>query len=221
MTSVSYIVPARNEERYIQDALEAIYSLDTDREFEVIVVDGGSDDDTREIARSYGADVYIQPEDSTGSIALGRDLGASYASGEWFAFIDADTEVLPGHLDEMLEFAESNELVAATSRVRMTDVYRAKLMQLTINQGFRRMTNPVLPGFNFFVDSDTYFESGGFPDVPNEDTAFSMKLSRYGDTDYHPDVLVESSGRRIAELGLTGTLIHYLLLDLGRYWADY
>ncbi len=94
-------------------------------------------------------------------------------------------------------------------------------MQWTLNHVFSRFRRPVLPGFNFFVDAEAYEEADGFPDVPNEDTAFSLRISRYGDTAYHPDVLVASSGRRVAELGLTGTLLHYLFLDVGRYWADY
>ncbi|MDY7080994.1 MAG: glycosyltransferase, partial [Halobacteria archaeon] len=206
---------------YIGRTLESIRSLNTSREYELIVVDGGSEDGTRDIAREYGATVYDQPEEIRGSIGLGRDYGARKSEGDWLAFVDADTAVYPNHLDEMLEFAESNGLVAATSRCRMTDVWRAKLMQATLNQIFSRMRRPVLPGFNFFVERQTYFGAGGFPDVPNEDTAFSLKLANYGDTAYHSEVLVESSGRRIAELGLTGTLIHYVLLDIGRYWAEY
>lgn len=66
-----------------------------------------------------------------------------------------------------------------------------------------------------------YAAAGGFPDVPNEDTAFSRHLGREYQTAYHPDVLVETSGRRIHRYGLTGTLLHYVYLDIGRIRAEY
>ncbi|MFW5928996.1 MAG: glycosyltransferase [Halobacteriota archaeon] len=216
--TASYVVPALDEEAYIGECLESIYGLKTDESYEVLVVDGGSSDATREIARESGARVVMQEGEGIGDA---RDLGARHADGDWLAFVDADTIVDSRHLDEMLAFATENDLVAATSRVRMVDCYRAKLMQWTLNHLFSRFRRPVLPGFNFFVDADVYDEAGGFPDVPNEDTAFSLRVARHGDTAYHPEVLVNSSGRRVAELGLTGTLLHYLLLDAGRYWAEY
>jgi hypothetical protein len=101
------------------------------------------------------------------------------------------------------------------------DGLRPTLMQATINRVFPRLRRPILPGFNFFVDADVYSAAGGFPDVPNEDTAFSRHLARQYATAYHPDVLVESSGRRIHRDGLTRTLLHYVYLDVGRMRADY
>jgi glycosyltransferase involved in cell wall biosynthesis len=216
--TASYVVPALDEEGYVDDALASIAALETDEPYEVLVVDGGSDDATREIARDHGARVIEQPGEGIGDA---RDLGARHADGDWLAFVDADTTVAPRHLDAMLGFLRDDDLVAASSRVRMTECWRAKLMQATINRVFPLLSRPVLPGFNCVVDADVYRDADGFPDVPNEDTAFSMRLARHGDTAYHPEVLVHSSGRRVAELGLTGTLLHYLLLDLGRYWADY
>lgn len=119
----------------------------------------------------------------------------------------------------MLAFVKRKELVAASSRCRMTGPHRAKAMEWTINHVFPRLAAPVLPGFNTFVRRDAFERVGGFPDVPNEDTAFSRRLGRAAPTGYCPEVLVESSGRRIANLGLTWTLFHYLRLDWGRLRA--
>ncbi len=98
----------------------------------------------------------------------------------------------------------------------MTGPLRAKVMERTINHVFPRLERPILPGFNFFVHREAFLEAGGFPEVPNEDTAFSRALGRQLPTGYHDSVLVESSGRRIADSGLTGTLVHYVSLDAGR-----
>lgn len=214
----SFVVPAKNEAAYLPETLASIRDQRTDRPYEVIVVDGDSDDATAEIAARY--DAALVEQSGTG-IGDARHRGAERARGEWLAFVDADTAVRPEYLDSMLDFVRAEGLTAASSRCRMTGPARAKLMEATINHVFPRLARPVLPGFNCFVRRDAYFAAGGFPDVPNEDTAFSRKLARTEPTGYHPAVLVETSARRIADSGLTGTLFHYLRLDWGRIRAEY
>jgi glycosyltransferase involved in cell wall biosynthesis len=214
---VSFVVPAKNEAAYLRDTLESIAALETDYAYEVIVADGNSTDGTRAIASEFGATVV---EGAGSSIAAGRNRGAERARGEWLAFVDADTRVRPGYLTGMLGFVESNGLAAGSSACRMTGPWRAKLMEATINHVFPRLERPVLPGFNFFVHREAFREAGGFPEVSNEDTAFSRRLAREVPTGYHDAVLVESSGRRIADSGLTGTLWHYVSLDLERLRAS-
>jgi len=211
------VVPARDEAAYLADCLAAIEAQRTDRALEVIVVDGDSDDATPEIAREYGATVVEGPGESIGE---GRALGARHAAGDWLVFVDADTVLDPAFLEEVLDYAEADDLAAASARCRM-DGLRPKLVQATINRVFPHLRRPILPGFAFVVDRAVYEAEGGFPNVPNEDTAFSRRLGREYATGYHPDVLVETSGRRIHRLGLTGTLLHYLRLDAGRIRADY
>lgn len=210
---VSFVVPTHNEGEYLRSALASIAGLDTGYEHEVIVVDGGSTDDTRAIAREYDATVLEEPDSSIGQA---RNRGAARANGEWLAFVDADTELRANYLTAMVGFVESNALAAASSHCRITGPLRATLMAATINSVFPRLERPILPGFNTFVHARAFDEVGGFPDVPNEDTAFSRRLAKRYPTGYYPDVLVESSGRRIAADGLTGTLWHYLRLDAGR-----
>ena len=84
---VSVIVPTLNEERYLPAALMAIENQ-TYYDTEVIVVDNGSDDNTVDIAREYGARVVRNPEYN---LALSRNLGAEHSSGEILVFQDADT----------------------------------------------------------------------------------------------------------------------------------
>lgn len=215
--AVSFVVPARNEAEYLPATLESVRGLETEHTHETIVVDGDSDDGTPQVAAEHGARVV----DGGGEgIGHGRDAGARAADGDWLAFVDADTTLSTDYLDTMLEHAEERELAAASSRCRMRGP-RARLMQATINHAFPRMDRPILPGFNFFVRRSVYEESGGFPNVPNEDTAFSRRLGETERIGYCPEVLVETSPRRIVDAGLTGTLYHYLRLDWGRYRTDY
>ncbi|AEH36778.1 glycosyltransferase [Halopiger xanaduensis] len=214
---VSVVVPARNEADYLRGTLASLAGLDTDYEYEVLVVDGDSSDATPAIAREYGATVLEGPGTS---IAAGRNYGARRASGDWLAFVDADTRVRADYLTELLGYAEATGLAAASSRCRIAGPRRAKIMEATINYVFPRLERPILPGFNLLVHRSAFEDAGGFPDVPNEDTAFSRRLGRRYPTGYCPEVLVESSGRRIEAQGLTGTLVHYLRLDRERLRAS-
>lgn len=218
MQDVTFVVPARDEEDHIEDCLTSIQEMETTYSYEIIVVDGGSMDLT--LPRAYQHDVRIVHQQGEGR-ATGRNLGAEYADGEYLAFIDADTQVHPDYLDEMIPFLEREQLIAATSRVRYTGDPRAKLIQLTLNQVSPRLARPVLPGFNFFIRRSDFQRTGGFPETVNEDTAYSMRLAEHGRTGVHPDVLVETSGRRVRRYGITLTGLYYLKKDLRRKLDGY
>ena len=61
MIEISVLVLTKNEARNVGACLEAIFSQQTSAEFEVIVVDSGSSDETLEIARQYPAKIYEIP----------------------------------------------------------------------------------------------------------------------------------------------------------------
>ena len=211
--AVSFVVPARNEVDYLDGTLASIGSQTTARPYEVVVADGDSTDGTRTVARRHGAAVV---REGGHSIASGRNRGAAAADGEWLVFVDADTTLAPEYLERMLSFADREELAAASSRCRIAGPRRAKAMEWTINHAFPRLSSPILPGFNTVVRREAFERVGGFPEVPNEDTAFSRRLGRRARTAYHPATLATTSGRRVADAGLTGTLLHYLRLDVRR-----
>ncbi len=213
---VSVVIPARNEARYLPQTLSAL-TRQGNVPFETIVIDGNSSDRTREVARSFGVQLFEQT--GTG-IGAARHEGAERARGEWIAFVDADTQPTPSYLMEMLSFVAQEDLDAATSRCRVVGSRRGKAKQVVVNRVFPHLRRPILPGFNFFVSATVYAESGGFPNVPNEDTAYSRTLAVDYDVAYHPEILVETSGRRFSESGLTGALYHYLRLDVGRLRAN-
>jgi glycosyltransferase involved in cell wall biosynthesis len=207
---VSFVIPTYEEQASLPATFRSIRALNTDYPYEVLVVDGGSTDATRDVARKHSATVYRR--DGTG-VGASRHIGAKHASGEWLAFIDADTTVRPIYLDTMLEFIEAAELDGATSRCRVVGCRRAKLAEWTVNYLFPHLSVPILPGFNCFVTRTAYFAVGGFSDVPNEDIAFSRRLGQTHRTAYCPVILVETSARRIESLGLTQTVLCYLIVN--------
>ena len=98
MTAVSVIIPTYNRVRMLGDALQSVLNQ-TWRDFELIVVDDGSTDGTRELLNGFGDKLKVLSGPRHG-VAAARNLGASAAKGYWLAFLDSDDLWLP----EKLEF---------------------------------------------------------------------------------------------------------------------
>lgn len=85
MGKVSAVIIARNEEKMIGEALESVSFCD-----EIILIDNGSKDKTKEIAEEKGAKVY---EIKTTDFSELRNLGKEKAIGDWILYVDADERV--------------------------------------------------------------------------------------------------------------------------------
>ena len=86
---VSVIIPVYNYERYLGEALESVLGQ-TYRNLEVIVVDDGSTDQSREVARSFAARGVVYCHQNHAGIGPARNKGVELARGEFLAFLDAD-----------------------------------------------------------------------------------------------------------------------------------
>ncbi|HUV98280.1 MAG TPA: glycosyltransferase, partial [Candidatus Paceibacterota bacterium] len=89
MKKISVIVPTFNEEKYIRPTLESLAGQSY-RDFELIIKDGLSTDNTVEISREF-ADTVISAKDV--SIGDARNQGVRSAKGEVLVFLDADTSL--------------------------------------------------------------------------------------------------------------------------------
>ena len=108
--SYSIIIPARNEAENLKRLLPSILAHSSIHQ-EVLVVDDDSDDNTSEIARSYGVKVVIPPpipSDWQGK-SWACYHGAKEASGKTLFFLDADTWFSPDGPNRIIQFAEAQE----------------------------------------------------------------------------------------------------------------
>jgi glycosyltransferase involved in cell wall biosynthesis len=211
---VSFILPARNEADQLPATLTAIRQQDTTASYETIVVDGASSDQTSAIARDMGARVI---ESSGNGFGYARNRGAEHARGEWLVFIDADTRIDTQYLDTMLAFVTERDLDAATSRWRFSEPRGARARFVEAIQPFFVHHNPpILYGFHAFVAKEIFTAAGGYPNILNEDIAFSHRVAEHGSIGVCPETLVSTSPRRLYQLGLTKLLIHYLRQDIQR-----
>jgi len=103
MPTVSVIVPTYNRVHLLGRALQSIVTQ-TYGDFEVIVVDDGSTDNTGDFIRNFSAlDIrYIRHEKNKGEAAA-RNTGVLAAKGEFIAFLDSDDEWLPEKLQKQMD----------------------------------------------------------------------------------------------------------------------
>ncbi len=102
---VSVLVPARNEGRHIARCLDGVLNQDYPRErMEVIVADGMSSDDTRDITASYAArDGRVRVIDNPrGIVATGLNAALALARGEVIVRVDAHTEYAPDYVRQCI-----------------------------------------------------------------------------------------------------------------------
>jgi len=163
--SVSFVVPARNEAEHVGETLDAIRATG---DHELVVVDGNSDDATPDIAREHGARVVTDRGTGQGRA---RHVGALAATGDWFAFVDADTVVHPDYARRLLAFVRERDLACARSRCRVAGGWRTRPFQALFNHVLPRLSPPPLPWFNVFVNRNAYFDVSGFRTGPNEDVS--------------------------------------------------
>ncbi len=101
---LSIVIPTLNEEANIGTTIDALKRAGIKYRYDIIVVDGGSEDATIEEARVRGAEI-VKSEPGRGKQLV---VGGMRAKGEWFLFLHADTELSHGWFDEAENFMKDD-----------------------------------------------------------------------------------------------------------------
>ena len=114
MSSVeaSVVIPAHDEAHRLRRCLDPVLAIAADRDWEVLVVDDGSTDDTCELATALGARTVRR--ERAGGVAAARNAGAAEARGDVLVFVDADVVAPPETLSRLVEVLAADPRVAAT-----------------------------------------------------------------------------------------------------------
>lgn len=121
---VSVVVPSYNHARYVADAVGSALSQDLEQPYEVVVVDDGSDDGSRELlTRRFGDDPRVRLElRSNHGISATFNRGLELARGTWVGFCCSDDRWHPGHLRAALESLAANRpALVCFGRARIVD----------------------------------------------------------------------------------------------------
>ena len=102
---VSVLIPCYNAGRYLAAALDSVLAQ-TYRDFEIIVVDDGSEDDSAAVAARYPQVQYFYHTHS--GISVTRNLAISKARGEILVFLDADDLWVPEKLEKQVAYLDSH-----------------------------------------------------------------------------------------------------------------
>lgn len=186
-TPLSVVIPARNSEATLGRVLEAL-GRELDKADQLIVVDDGSTDGTRELAGSMKAAVI--PNSGRPGAAGARNTGAKKASGDWLLFVDSDAVAPPGWRG-MLQSAMDGgpEAVQATySREAVGEdaatFYKNFYYYYTFTRRIRTRFITGCGTFFFAVNRTRFMELGGFDDrIPGatvEDADFAARLTGSG-----------------------------------------
>ncbi len=123
LAKVSVIVPAYNVSAYITDALKSL-ERQSFREFEVLIVDDGSTDNTAEIIKSFcqrDSRFHLLPKQN-GGLASARNYGISHAQGEYIALLDGDdiyrVDKLATHVFQLDRSKEIGVVYSASRAIR-------------------------------------------------------------------------------------------------------
>lgn len=211
----SVIVPALNEEKYIEACLKSISRQTLPRNnYEIIVSDGGSNDRTVEIARRYADRVIVSKRRG---IWWGRNQGAKFAKGKYLVFIDADTRIKENYL-EMVHKHLENGVVGLTAAYKIEGTgLKIRFLEylscyyLWLNS---EIDNASLIGINLCVPKDVFMRVGGFRDYALEDAALGRELRKIGQTCFLMEKLVSTSPRRLDAYGVVGLCRYYFELGL-------
>ena len=125
---VSVIIPTYNREKIITRAIDSVFAQ-TYRDFEIVVLDDGSQDNTKAVAQAYGPKVHYFYQDNKG-IAGARNAGMHQTAGDYIAFLDSDDYWLPGKLERQMalfrQHPEYGMVGCQCGAVQIDGTYREK-----------------------------------------------------------------------------------------------
>ncbi len=196
---ISVIIPALNEAQNIE---AAIRSAQTDG-VEIIVVDGGSSDDTAKRAQALGARLIVSPPGR----ARQMNSGARLAKGKWLFFLHADSILPPGYAANVF-FAFFDQQTVAGAFSLKSDVPSPGLSIINWLVHIRTKYFQMPYGDQaLFVRKSVFQSLGGFPDVPvAEDLLFVQRLRRLGRIVAMPAAVI-TSARRWHRVGILRALL--------------
>lgn len=144
MPKVSIIIPAYNAEKYIIATLESILAQNYS-DFECVVVDDGSSDNTLAVVRTFNdARVKMVAQPNSGGPAKPRNVGIAAASGDYIFIFDSDDIMMPQKLKTYMDLFEQNSSVDVIfSDFQVIDEQGKVLSEsfLSEYQSFRRICN--------------------------------------------------------------------------------
>ncbi|MCU0538215.1 MAG: TIGR04283 family arsenosugar biosynthesis glycosyltransferase, partial [Hydrococcus sp. Prado102] len=200
-----------NEAEIIQ---KTISKIQHELEIEILVVDGGSQDNTVELVQNLGVKAICSPQAGR---ANQMNFGALLATGDILLFLHADTCLPDGYLDLVTKTLSNPETIAGAFELAIDSPKKSlRLLEKMVNLRSRFLSLPY-GDQAFFLKASVFQEINGFADLPiMEDFEFIQRLKKKGKIRI-VSAKVITSGRRWQKLGVVKTTIINQLIILGYY----
>lgn len=215
---ISVIVPTYNEEQNIERCLRSLANQTVPKEtYEVIVVDGNSKDQTRELAEPLADAVFIQKSKRVGGA---RNDGAMAASGEIIATTDADCIIPPDWVERIARNFAEREIVQLYGMVYpIEEGFWNRLSLAGANTfswvGYHTRTIYFTLGCNTAFDRDAFMEAGMYRCIDaGDDLEIAQRMRKLGKVYLDPGLKVGFSMRRYEQFGTLKSIAEWLYIVL-------
>ena len=203
---VSVIIPVYNDSERLFELLGSLDCQSYGREnYEIIVVDNGSDEDPKQIADKF--DVTLLYEKDIQSSYAARNKGIGLARGDIYAFIDSDCKACDNWISEGIKALQQTNASIVGGKVVFTFSPKkraAEYYDASTNFQFEeKIKRGTCGGGNLFVKKDVFDSIGLFPQniKSGGDVLFTMKATQSGfELVYAPDACVYHPTRSFSQL---------------------
>jgi len=214
---ISVVIPTYNEEKNIEACLKAMTSQTLPREeYEVIIVDYKSKDNTCKIAEEYADKVIQQKSKGVGGA---RNDGAAASRGEIIATTDADVIVPKDWLEKIRRDLQRPGVIAVYGPQKpIENSLRAKMFFWLMKWSglvVQLIGQPYMGGPNSAFKREAFEKVGGYSDLPmQDDVEIGFRVKKHGKIHYDMGNPVAVSARRFEKFGYLNTIWNWKKGDL-------
>lgn len=196
---ISIITPCYNGEKYIAQTIESVLAQ-THKEWEMIVIDDGSKDNSAEVIRTYSekcSKIKLIQQKNAGSAAA-RNHGIRLAEGRYIALLDADDLWEPEFLEKQIQFMREKNAVCVYSSYRYIDANSKEILRPVICR--QKITTKNMMVTNYIGCLTGLYDSSKYGKIylheelksMRDDYAYWLDIVRLEDAAYgNPEILAK------------------------------
>lgn len=212
----SFIIPALNEEINLDLCLKSLMKQ-THKDFEVILIDGGSKDRTIEIARQYGITVIEVEKTRVHDVSVAKNVGVKNSNGNYLFFLDADMVLESNCIEVLRDIFLTDDVVGVSLRVLPYKGTTIENILYEFNNILCKFSNLIkIYQISYFschcYRKDSFIKVGGFRNdlLACEDMDLSLRISNIGKFHVIHKTTLWTSPRRLREWTTIGYILKYL-----------
>lgn len=200
---ISIIVPAHNEEGYITETIDSIKQQDF-KDYEIIVVCDGCTDNTLNKIKDQADKIKVLSERKGPGIA--KNEGASLAKGDFLVFLDADTHLTQGLLEDI--YKNKDSYIVGTAKIKPSNNSLKHRIMMSLKNKLlcpRGVSNGIV-----FCKKETFEKFNKFPEISKREEGLFIRNAIKEGKFYISDYPVINSTRRFDKKGYIPVIIYWI-----------